>query len=124
MNQLIIERIKKMKHELSNRLISSFQAFLRSEEKTPSTIEKYIRDLLFFRKWTNERRIDKNNVLEYKEYLKGKYKTSSINSMLSSINSFFDFADWKDCKVKTIKMQKTCFEMKVENLLSKNTKNC
>lgn len=29
--------------------------------------------------------------------------------MLFSINSFFDFVDWKDCKVKTIKIQKQLF---------------
>lgn len=32
-----------------------------------------------------------------------------INSMLASINSFFDFTGWIDCKVKSIKIQQEIF---------------
>lgn len=89
--------------------MKSFKEFLINEEKSQATIEKYIRDVSVFQNWVSGNTIDKNRVLEYKEHLKEKYKTSSVNSMLSSINSFFDFVDWKDCKVKTIKIQKQLF---------------
>ena len=98
-----------MKHKLTSGLMKSFKEFLINEEKSQATIEKYIRDVSVFQNWVSGNTIDKNRVLEYKEHLKEKYKTSSVNSMLSSINSFFDFVDWKDCKVKTIKIQKQLF---------------
>ena len=37
------------------------------------------------------------------------YAVRSINSMLASINSFLDFMGWRECKVKSIRLQKQTF---------------
>lgn len=37
------------------------------------------------------------------------YAARSINSMLASINSLFSFLEWRDCKVKSIKLQKQLY---------------
>ena len=51
------------------------------------------------------------------------YAVASVNSMLSSINSFFSYLEWYELRVKTIKVQKQIFvrylkvlNPKVENL--------
>ena len=98
-----------MKHRLTSKMIEDFQEYLQNEEKSTATIEKYIRDMRAFCAWTRGEEFGKTLVLGYKEHLKETYKTTSINSMLSSLNSFFDFLDWTDCKVKTIKVQKQIF---------------
>lgn len=98
-----------MKHRLTNKMIEDFQEYLQNEEKSAVTIEKYIRDIRAFCTWIRGEEFEKTLVLRYKEHLKEAYKTTSINSMLSSLNSFFDFLDWTDCKVKTIKVQKQIF---------------
>lgn len=53
--------------------------------------------------------MQKSVVLEYKQYLIENYAPVSVNSMLSSVNSFFEYMSWHDCKVKTLKIQRQIF---------------
>jgi site-specific recombinase XerD len=72
-----------------------------------------------FAKWNHGRNINKILVLEYKQMLIEKYSPASVNAKLSSLNSFFNFVDWIDCRVKTLKIQKSLFASK-EKELTKN----
>ena len=97
-----------MKKITQNR-IDAFKQHLSNEEKSVATIEKYIRDIRAFGLWLGTRGVDKQAVLEYKSYLAENYKPTSVNSVLSSINSFFAYNEWYDCKVKSLKIQKQIF---------------
>lgn len=55
-------------------------------------------------------------VLEYKQKLIESYAPSSVNSMLSSLYSFFDFADRHDLVVKTLKIQRRIFVQEEKEL--------
>lgn len=44
------------------------------------------------------------------------YAPRSVNSILSSLNSLFDYLGWHDCKVKTLKIQKQIFADKDKEL--------
>ncbi len=101
---------------LDIKTIETYKNYLLDEEKAKATIEKYIRDINAFSSWAAEREIDKRTVLEYKEKLIVSYKPRSVNSILSSLNSLFDFLGWQDCKVKTIKMQRQIFADKNKEL--------
>lgn len=89
--------------------IKEFESYLKENERTNNTIEKYIRDITAFAEWMKGTEMTKELVLEYKAYISQKYAVASVNSMLSSLNSFFDFAELPQYKVKTIKMQRTIF---------------
>lgn len=89
--------------------IENYKEYLTEEERSQSTIDKYIRDITVFCQWINGRGIDKKAVLEYKEHLISTYAPRSVNSILSSLNSLFDYLGWHDCKVKTLKIQKQIF---------------
>lgn len=95
--------------KITNELIIKFKNYLINEEKSQATVEKYIRDITTFAKWLNGRSIDKSVVIEYKQTIVEAYAPTSANSMLSSINSFFAYMEWYDCKVKTFKVQKQIF---------------
>ena len=71
--------------------IQAYKNYLAEEEKSSLTLEKYIRDIVAFSNWIGNKSIEKADVLKYKEYLTENYAPSSVNSMLSSINSFFSF---------------------------------
>jgi len=90
-------------------LINQFKDYLISEEKSNSTLEKYIRDITAFMLWLNGRIVNKLLVIEYKQSIMETYAPTSVNSMLSSINGFFMYLEWYDCRVKTIKIQKKIF---------------
>ncbi len=101
---------------ITQALINSFKFYLINEEKSPATVEKYIRDIRAFAAWLGERCIDKQTVLEYKAYLVRNYMPASVNSVLSSLNSFFDYNEWYGCKVKPLKIQKQIFASKDKEL--------
>lgn len=89
--------------------IEQFKTYLIQEEKSPLTVEKYLRDVRFFLKWLNGRMIIKAEVLSYKEALMESYAVASVNSMLSSLNCYLNFIGRADCQVKTIKQQRRTF---------------
>lgn len=101
---------------ITNELIQKFKQYLIEEEKSDNTIEKYIRDICAFTLWLQNREIDKTIVLDYKKMLTDRYAPASVNSILSSLNSFFVFNEWFDCKVKTLKIQRQIFSSKDKEL--------
>lgn len=101
---------------ITNELIQKYKMHLINEEKSSATLEKYIRDVTTFMQWLDDRMVEKVIVVEYKQNLIENYAPASANSMLSSINSFFEYMEWFDCKVKTFKIQKQIFANKDKEL--------
>ncbi len=95
--------------KITNELIQKFKTYLMEEEKSAATLEKYIRDIVAFVAWLCGRELDKQAVLEYKTALKEQYAPASVNSMLSSLNSFFTYNEWYGLRVKTLKIQRQIF---------------
>lgn len=98
-----------MKRILTNSMIAEFDTFLRLDEKSINTIEKYLRDLRAFCVFADAREITKNIVMEYKTSLVVNYEVTSANSMLAAVNAFLRFKGWRDCCVKQFKVQKKTF---------------
>ena len=118
MVKYILERCVNTVNEkiITNELINNFKIYLYEGERSDNTIEKYMRDIRFFREWLQGRNIDKSVVIEYKKELCKRYAVKSVNSMLSSINTFFAFMGWYDLKVKTLKIQRRIFADKSKEL--------
>lgn len=100
----------------TNILIQKFRKHLIDEEKSASTLEKYIHDITVFMEWCNNADIDKALVLKYKQGLIEKYAPASVNSVLSSLNSFFAYNEWHGLKVKMLKIQKQIFAERSKEL--------
>lgn len=99
--------------------LENYRKELLEEEKALATIEKYLRDIRKFDTFLGEdKRVSKERVLEYKEWLKQSCKPSSINSMLVALNRYFAYLGWTECRVKCIKLQRPLF-MDDEKMLSK-----
>ena len=104
--------------KITKELIKKFRRYLIEEEKAAATVEKYIRDINVFADWLGEKDLDKETVLTYKENLIKNYAPASVNSVLSSLNSFFTFNEWYNLRVKNLKIQRQTFANK-DNELSK-----
>ncbi len=94
---------------LTAELIDNFRNNLELQEKSTSTIEKYIRDVKAFSVYAENAAITKEKVIAYKKYLGNNYAVRSVNSMLASINSLFSFLGWHDLRVKSLKLQQQVF---------------
>lgn len=101
---------KTMKRKITEKEINNYIRNLGEKERSKATIEKYRRDIKKFQRYLGEEEVVQKNIIDWKnELLEYGYKISSINSMLAAINSFLDFLDWKDCKVKLLCVQKENF---------------
>ena len=95
---------------LTEKLISEFSRYLKSEEKSQNTLEKYLRDANAFAGFLNGSQVTKEKVITYKnKLLSENYAVRSVNSMLASLNSLFSFLGWQDCKVKSVKLQRQIY---------------
>lgn len=89
--------------------IIEFELYLKNEEKSIATIEKYIRDVKCFAKFADNSDISKQTVLEYKKKLGESYAAASANSMIAALNSFLRFCGWHDLCVKQFKIQRQAY---------------
>ena len=95
---------------LTSEAIYHFKKYLREEEKSKNTIEKYLRDVRAFAAYLGGAAVTKETVIAYKNKLISEnYAVRSINSMLASLNSLFALLGWTDCKVKSIKLQRQIY---------------
>ena len=117
-----------MIRQINSNTMSGYHKHLQQEEYMDSTIKKYLRDIRIFAAWLGDQKndpdtraemeakknrdvtVDKNAVAAWKAYLiEEGYASVTVNAMLSSLNGFFDFLGWEECKVKFLKIQRRIF---------------
>lgn len=99
------------------KMLAQFERDMRINEKSPATIEKYLRDVRGFIRYVGEDgMITKNVVITYKQHLLRWYAVTSANSMLAAVNYFLRSVGSEDCVVKTFKVQKAAFREKEREL--------
>ena len=90
--------------------LASYTAHLRREERSPGTIEKYLRDIRAFAGWLDGRPVSRELVAEWRDHLLSKdYAPVTINSMLAALNGLFHFLGWDECRAKFLKVQRRLF---------------
>ena len=95
---------------LTKTQINKFADYLRNEEKSTATQEKYLRDVRAFYRYAGDAEISKEIVIAWKkQLLQDGYAVRSINSMLASVNSLLTFLGWYDCRVKNIRTQRQTY---------------
>lgn len=98
------------KCQLTVEQIASYGQFLYSEERSPGTIEKYLRDINTFVQWLGDRDVTKELTATWKSHLLEQgYAPVTVNSMLSALNGLFKFLGWNECQVKFLKIQRRLF---------------
>ena len=89
--------------------IKKFEAYLKEEERSAATIEKYMRDVRRFASFVRDAEIDKQTVLDYKSKLGAEYAVASANSMIAAMNGFLRFCGWHELCVKQFKTQRDAY---------------
>ena len=95
---------------ITSQQIEAFSQNLYEEERSPGTIENYVRHVRTFAAWLGRGEVTKEVAAGWKAYLvTAGYAPATINAMLGSLNRFFAFMDWQDCQVKTLRLQRRLF---------------
>lgn len=102
-------RMKKVR--ISLKILKMYERYLKEEEKSAATIEKYMRDVkALYEFLPEEKEVTKELLVDFKQGLIEKgYKTTSINSMLVAVNRFLDYINTPNYKIKLFKIQKKIF---------------
>lgn len=102
---------------LSPGLLEGFRRQLWAEERAPSTIEKYQRDIQSFLGYLAGRPACKQISTGWKAHLQQQgLAPSTINSKLSAINGLFRFLGWEDCRVRFFRVQRRLFRQPEKEL--------
>ena len=100
---------------MSNQLItpeqiSEFEQTLHRQERSPGTVENYLRHIRAFARWVRGRPVTQESASAWKESLRqAGYAPATINAMLAALNAFFRSACWEHCRVKALRIQRRLF---------------
>lgn len=89
--------------------VAAFAEYMKNEERSAATLEKYMRDVRHFGEYLGDHAVDKESVLQYKNALLGEYAVTSANSMLAALNAFFRFLGWGELCVKQFRVQREVY---------------
>ncbi len=99
-----------MKHIITENQIMAYGEYLRHEERSQNTIEKYLHDVRSFYAWLGGMDVTKERVSAWKEYLTANGRAAvTINGCLAAVHSFFIFAGWDGLRVRYLKIQRQVF---------------
>lgn len=95
----------------------AYSCWLRQSERSPATIEKYLRDVQAFAHWLNGKPVTTELVTGWKEYLQSEHRApASVNAALSALNGLFCFLGWADCRAKFLRIQRRLFRDQAKEL--------
>lgn len=96
--------------KLTAERIEEYGRYLKQEERSPATLEKYLRDVRTFALWLDGRPVTKETVTSWKERLLAERRApSTVNAALSALNGLFCFLGWEGCRVRFVKVQRRLF---------------
>ena len=96
--------------------LSDFARQLQEDERSPATIENYLRHIQAFAARAGGQAVTKDLATQWKEHLISQYRPGTVNTMLVSLNRFFGFLGWYDCQVKTLRIQRRLFREESKEL--------
>ena len=95
---------------ITREALGKFTLMLRERERSPGTIEKYLRDIRAFAAWLGGAEVTRERAAAWRDSLLERgYAPVTVNSMVAAVNQFFAFLGWEDCKVKALKIQRKLF---------------
>ena len=96
--------------QLTQQQIRTYAHYLQLEEKSGATMEKYLRDIRAFACWLDGRDISKELTSEWKSHLVSQdYAPTTVNAMLSALNSLLEFLNLRECRGKVLKIRRRLF---------------
>lgn len=90
-------------------VVTTYLQFLKIQEKSKGTLEKYQRELLDLAKYLAGKKVTREDLVVWKEELEKRYSPAGVNGRLVAANGFFSFFGRYDLRLKLLKIQKEIF---------------
>ena len=106
-----------MEHQIDRAHVEGFARHLREEERSPGTVENYLRHIGRFRAWLEGRAVTRETVAEWKKALtEAGYAPASVNAMLVAVNALLRYLGWEECRARTLRLQRQLFRQEEREL--------
>ena len=101
---------KHMKERTVPPQAGAYARYLRAEERSGGTIEKYLREVGAFARWLEGRPVTKEAAAGWKAHLQGAGRApATINAKLAAVNKYLLFLGRPDCRVRPLRLQRKLF---------------
>lgn len=94
---------------IGEKSLNGFAVWLRGNEKSAATVEKYAREAAAFVSFLGGGIVTKEQVIAYKEALAGRFCPATVNGKLAAVNALLCFLGLPECRVKALKFQRQTF---------------
>lgn len=104
---------------ITQEMIRDFKAAVCCAEKAEATVQKYGKEIELLQSFCGKEELTKEELLRYREELIKKNQAVTVNGKLSAINSFLEFCEKGDLKLKYLKVQRKAFREEKRELSQK-----
>lgn len=95
--------------EITQNDIQEYLIYLREQEKSHATIQKYVYDLNSFFQFLQGRILTKTELINWKQQLIDKYAPASVNTKIAAVNGYLQYKGWRELLLKPLKIQRSLF---------------
>ena len=95
--------------KITEETLAAFARQLGEEERSPATLEKYLREVRQFAAFLGGREVTRELAAAWREELAARQSPATVNGKLTALDRLLAFLGWEDCRVKHLRVQRQLF---------------
>ncbi len=95
--------------KITEETLAAFARQLGEEERSPATLEKYLREVRQFAAFLGGREVTRDLAAAWREELSARRSPATVNGKLTALDRLLAFLGWEDCRVKHLRVQRQLF---------------
>lgn len=95
--------------KITEETLTAFARQLGEEERSPATLEKYLREVRQFAAFLGGREVTRELAAAWREELSARQSPATVNGKLTALDRLLAFLGWEDCRVKHLRVQRQLF---------------
>ena len=95
--------------KITEETLAAFARQLGEEERSPATLEKYLREVRQFAAFLGGREVTRDLAAAWREELSARQSPATVNGKLTALDRLLAFLGWEDCRVKYLRVQRQLF---------------
>ena len=95
--------------KITEETLAAFARQLGEEERSPATLEKYLREVRQFAAFLGGREVTRELAAAWREELSARQSPATVNGKLPALDRLLAFLGWDDCRVKHLRVQRQLF---------------
>lgn len=94
---------------IDEKLLTRYENWLYENERSRGTVKRYRACLVQFILFLKGNPVSKEQVIRWKERLRGRMAPSTVNGFLAAVNGLSRYMGWDDCMVRFLKVKQRIF---------------